>query len=54
MTIESVAKELKIKQIWVRDIIRKMTTYKLTEPLKNVLDRLTVDDLKTIYGYMNR
>lgn len=54
MTIDSVAKELKLKQIWVKEIIRKMTTHKLTEPLKDVLDKLTVDDLKTLYGYMNR
>ena len=54
MTIEKVAKELIIKQTWMNEIIRRMTSYKMTEPLRDVLDKLSIDDLKTLYGYMNR
>ena len=52
MTIDSVAKEILIKEVWVREIIRRITTYKMTIPLEKVLNKLDLEDLKTMYGYI--
>lgn len=43
-----------IKEVWVGEIIRKITTYKMTKQLEKVLNKLDIEDLKTLYGYVWR
>jgi hypothetical protein len=46
------SKDELIKEVWVGEIIRRITTYKMTKALEKVLNKLEIGDLKTIYGYI--